>query len=166
MRLVDPHTDVSDVSLLPTWGRTERQGDRSSDSVLFPTQDIEDRKQPHTCASDRYSQEETHRLERRAGTRQQTRLKGTATFLEPSGRLWLARITLINHSQQGAALRCLSPVKPGARCIIELDDTPVVKSVEPAGTTITGKVVHAKGRGGSYCLGMRYDQPITSGAAS
>jgi hypothetical protein len=81
--------------------------------------------------------------ERRAGERVRARAQGVATFIEPDGRLWLTRITLVDESAGGLGVRCPVRVAEGASCWVAV-----------GGRRERGSVAHARGRGGAYRLGL------------
>ncbi len=86
------------------------------------------------------------RIERRAGDRSRARGQGIGTFVDPDGRLWLTRVTLVDRSGSGLGVRCPVPVAQGATFSL---------SVEGSMTPLQGVVAHARGRGGAYRLGLR-----------
>lgn len=88
----------------------------------------------------------TMRIERRAGDRTRARGQGIGTFVDPDGRLWLTRVTLVDRSGSGLGVRCPVPVAPGATFSL---------SIEGSMAPLQGAVAHARGRGGAYRLGLR-----------
>jgi len=86
------------------------------------------------------------RLERRVADRSRARGQGIGTFVDPDGRLWLTRVTLLDRSDSGLGVRCPVPVTRGATFSL---------SVEGSMTPVQGVVAHARGRGGAYRLGLR-----------
>ena len=97
-------------------------------------------------------------VERRGAQRTSLRVRGVGTFVDASGAFWMARVTLIETSEGGAAVRCPVPIKPLARYTILLDD----RAHPEHEREFTGRVVNAKGRGGSYRLGLRCQSPPSS----
>ena len=97
-------------------------------------------------------------VERRGAERTSLRVRGVGTFVETSGAFWMARVTLIETSEGGAAVRCPVPIKPLARYTILLDD----RAHPEHECEFTGQVVNAKGRGGSYRLGLRCQSPSSA----
>lgn len=90
-------------------------------------------------------------LERRGGERVKTRGQGVATFVDPDGRLWLTRVTMVDRGGGGLGVRCPVKVSPGAsfRCSVD-------------GHLEIGSVAHARGRGGAYRLGLRLDRRMAA----
>jgi hypothetical protein len=84
------------------------------------------------------------RFERRGSGRSRVRGEGVATFVEPEGQLWLARVHLVDRSEAGLGVRAAVPVRPGATFVLSLD-----------GAVVHGRVAHSRGRGGAYRLGLR-----------
>lgn len=91
------------------------------------------------------------RLERRGIERSIARGQGVATFVDPDGRLWLTRVTLVDRSDGGLGVRCPVKVTPGAsfRCSV-------------GGLLACGSVAHTRGRGGAYRLGLRLERKLAA----
>lgn len=89
--------------------------------------------------------DEPLQLERRGVDRSRARGHGVGTFVDPDGRLWLTRVTLVDRSDSGMGVRCPVPVSAGATFSL---------SIEGSVTPVQGAVAHAKGRGGGYRLGL------------
>lgn len=87
-----------------------------------------------------------YRLERRGADRARARGHGIGTFVDPDGRLWLTRVTLVDRGGEGMGVRCPVPVAPGASFHL---------SIEGSMTPVEGVVAHARGLGGAYRLGLR-----------
>ncbi len=94
---------------------------------------------------------EPTRPERRGVERSKARGQGVATFVDPDGRLWLTRVTLVDQSDGGLGVRCPVKVTPGAsfRCSV-------------GGRVELGSVAHTRGRGGAYRLGLRFAQKLAA----
>ncbi|MBK7403413.1 MAG: PilZ domain-containing protein [Phycisphaerales bacterium] len=89
---------------------------------------------------------ETLPFERRNDSRVTFRGQGVATFVEPDGRLWLTRVTLLDRSESGLGIRVPVPVAAGSTFDIALDG---------GGLYSRGTVRHAVARGGTYRLGLQ-----------
>lgn len=89
--------------------------------------------------------------ERRDAERVRARGQGVATFVDPDGRLWLTRITLVDRCGGGLGVRCPVRVAPGAsvRCAVD-------------GRIECGSVAHARGRGGAFRLGLRLERRMAA----
>lgn len=89
--------------------------------------------------------------ERRGTERVRARGQGVATFVDPDGRLWLTRVTLVDRSGDGLGVRCPVKVAPGAtvRCSVD-------------GKLEFGSVAHTRGRGGAYRLGLRLERRMAA----
>ena len=83
--------------------------------------------------------------ERRSTERVRARGQGVATFVEPDGRLWLTRVTLVDRSGDGLGVRCPVKVAPGVDGKLEF-----------------GSVAHTRGRGGAYRLGLRLERRMAA----
>ena len=91
------------------------------------------------------------RPERRGVERSRMRGQGVATFVDPDGRLWLTRVTLVDRCDGGLGVRCPVKVTPGAsfRCAV-------------GGQLELGSVAHTRGRGGAYRLGLRFERKLAA----
>lgn len=89
--------------------------------------------------------------ERRGADRVRARGQGVATFVDPDGRLWLTRVTLVDRCGGGLGVRCPVKIAPGAsvRCSVD-------------GQTEFGCVAHTRGRGGAYRLGLRLERRLAA----
>lgn len=107
--------------------------------------------EPKPESSVRLPEAGTVPLERRGAGRARARGQGVATFVDPDGRLWLTRITLVDRCDGGLGVRCPVRVAPGAsfRCSVE-------------GRVEQGSVAHTRGRGGAYRLGLRLDRRMAA----
>ncbi|MFG0242874.1 MAG: hypothetical protein ACF8R9_08825 [Phycisphaerales bacterium JB054] len=102
-------------------------------------------------ASGRSPEPGTVAHERRGTERVRARGQGVATFVDPDGRLWLTRVTLVDRCGGGLGVRCPVKVSPGAsvRCSVD-------------GQTEFGTVAHTRGRGGAYRLGLRLERRLAA----
>ena len=89
--------------------------------------------------------------ERRGTDRVRARGQGVATFVDPDGRLWLTRVTLVDRCGGGLGVRCPVKIAPGAsvRCSVD-------------GQIEFGSVAHTRGRGGAYRLGLRLERRMAA----
>ena len=85
-------------------------------------------------------------FERRHTARARARGQGVATFIEPDGRLWLTRVTLLDRSDSGLGVRVPVPVSTSATFTLSMDGSAWCDQ---------GVVAHAVARGGSFRLGLR-----------
>lgn len=93
------------------------------------------------------------RLERRGSDRSRARGQGIGTFVDPSGRLWLTRVSLVDRGGEGLGVRCPVPVAQGASFHL---------SLEGSMTALQGVVAHARGRAGAYRLGLRCSKRLAA----
>lgn len=106
--------------------------------------------EPKPATADRTAFEAAQ-VERRTGERVKARGQGVATFIDPDGRLWLTRVTLVDRSVDGIGIRCPVRVTPGAsfRCSVD-------------GRIDSGSVAHTRGRGGAYRVGLRCERRMAA----
>lgn len=96
--------------------------------------------------------DEPIRFERRGASRTPARAQGVATFIEPDGKLWLARVSITDRSAEGLGARSPVRVAPMASFYLALDD----------GGEVRGTVSHARASGGAFRLGLRCARAIAA----